>query len=189
MSQELELSLFSGAGGGVLGSQLLGWKTIGYCEYADYPARVLAQRIKDGLIDEAPIFSDIRTFINDGYAEAYKGVVTILSGGFPCQPFSVAGQRAGESDSRNLFPSVADCISIIKPPVVYLENVPGLLSAGGGGVEDSTGRSVCGYFGHILRTIHELGYDAKWGVVGSDDSSVWTVHRRKRLWILAHARP
>ena len=85
-----ELSLFSGAGGGVLGTQLLGWETIGYVEYNEYCQRVIRQRIEDGYLDEAPIFSDVNAFISEGYADAYKGMVGVISAGFPCQPFSVA---------------------------------------------------------------------------------------------------
>lgn len=71
-----ELSLFSGAGGGLLASKhLLGWTTVGYVEIEEYPQKVVAQRIKDGLLDAAPIFGDIKRFISEGYAESYKGMV------------------------------------------------------------------------------------------------------------------
>ena len=83
-----ELSLFSGAGGGLLGTKhLLGWTTIGYVEWEDYCQKVLAQRIKDGWLDEAPIFGDIRAF-NDKWAERYRGLVDVISAGNTkdCQP-------------------------------------------------------------------------------------------------------
>ena len=78
-----ELSLFTGIGGGVLGSRLLGWETVGYVEWNEYCQRVIKSRIADGLLDDAPIFGDIRSFIAEGHAEAYAGVVDVISGGFP----------------------------------------------------------------------------------------------------------
>ena len=88
------LSLFSGACGGDLGCQhLLGWNCKGYVEYEEYCQKVIRQRQKDGLLDAAPIFGDIRKFISEGYAESYKGMVDVVSGGWPCQPHSVAGKR------------------------------------------------------------------------------------------------
>ncbi len=78
-----ELSLFTGAGGGVLGTKLLGWQSVGYVEFNQYCQRVIMQRIADGLLDNAPIFSDIREFIKEGHAEAYAGNVDVISGGFP----------------------------------------------------------------------------------------------------------
>ena len=78
-----ELSLFSGVGGGLLGTKLLGWRHIGYVEFNDYCQRVLQQRIKDGLLDDAPIFGDIREFVEGGFAEAYRGHVDVVTGGFP----------------------------------------------------------------------------------------------------------
>lgn len=78
-----ELSLFSGAGGGLLSSRLLGWRTIGYVEFDEYCQRVLQARIRDGMLDDAPIFGDIRKFIEEGHAEAYAGNVDVISAGFP----------------------------------------------------------------------------------------------------------
>lgn len=78
-----ELSLFSGAGGGLLAGRLLGWRTIGYVEFNDYCQRVIQQRIADGFLDDAPIFGDVREFKKGGYAEAYAGYVDVISGGFP----------------------------------------------------------------------------------------------------------
>ena len=102
-----ELSLFTGAGGGLLGTKLLGFRHIGYVEWDNYCQRIIAQRIIDGLLDNAPIFGDIRAFIGDGYAEAYQGMVDIITAGFPCQPFSVAGKRKGADDNRNMWPATA----------------------------------------------------------------------------------
>jgi DNA (cytosine-5)-methyltransferase 1 len=79
-----ELSLFSGAGGGLLGTKLLGWRCAGYVENDDYCQRVLAGRIEGGIFDRAPIFRDIRAFLGQGFAERYRGLVDVLTAGFPC---------------------------------------------------------------------------------------------------------
>lgn len=167
-----ELSLFSGAGGGLLGSKLLGWKTIGYVEYEEYCQKILKQRIADGILDAAPIFGDIRKFISEGYADAYQGMVDIVTGGFPCQPFSVAGKGLGEADPRNMWPQTIEVIRRVKPRFAFLENVPGLMGKP--------------YFRTILRQIAESGYDCRWCVLGASD--VGANHRRKRLWILAYSK-
>ena len=165
-----ELSLFTGAGGGLLGTHhLLGWETVGYVEIEDYCQRVIKQRIADGLLPEAPIFSDIRAFISEGYAASYTGMVDVITGGFPCQPFSVAGKQAGENDPRNMWPQTIEAIRIVRPRYCFLENVPGLL--------------VSGYFGTVLKDLHQARYDARWITLGADD--VGAPHRRKRLWIMA----
>lgn len=177
-----ELSLFTGAGGGILGSKLLGWRTLGYVEWDEYCQKVIAQRIKDKIFDKAPIFSDVRAFVSDGYARRYRGMVDVVTGGFPCQPFSVAGKRKASDDERNMWPATMDVIKAVRPPVVFLENVPGLLSAT---VDDGTGRSIH-YFGVVLRDLAQSGYDVKWCVLGADD--VGAPHHRKRLWILAYSK-
>jgi DNA (cytosine-5)-methyltransferase 1 len=165
-----ELSLFSGAGGGLLGTKLLGWENVGYVEFNDYCQRIIRQRILDGIFDPAPIFGDIRAFINEGYAESYKGLVDVITAGFPCQPFSVAGKQAGEDDPRNMWPQTCECIRIIRPPVVFLENVPGLLSGHG-------------YYGKILGQLAESGYNVRWCCLSA--ARVGANHKRERLWILA----
>lgn len=124
-----ELSLFTGAGGGVLGTHhLLGWKTCGYVEWNEYCQRVIAARIADGYLTSAPIFTDVREFVQSGAAEQYRGVADVVSAGFPCQPFSFAGSRAGDSDERDMWPETIACIRIVRPKFVLLENVPGLLT-------------------------------------------------------------
>ena len=169
-----ELSLFSGAGGGLLGTKLLGWRSVGYVENNTYCQQILAQRIEDGFLDEAPIFGDIDEFIESGAAKKYKGYVDVVTAGFPCQPFSVAGKKTGQDDERNKWPQTIQCIRDLGPRLRYalLENVPGLLNSG--------------YFGEILTSLAEAGFDARWCVLGADD--VGAPHRRKRLWILADSR-
>jgi len=167
-----ELSLFSGAGGGVLGTKLLGWEAIGYVEYNEYCQQVIAQRIEDGCLDNAPIFSDVNAFISEGYADAYKGMVGVISAGFPCQPFSVAGKKAAQDDPRNCWPQTLDIIRRVRPRYCLLENVGGLLSR------------KHGYFETILKDLAESGYDAWWKVISA--AEVGAPHKRDRLWIVAY---
>ena len=164
-----ELSLFSGAGGGLLGTKMLGWNCVGYVEFNEYCQKVLAQRIQDGLLDEAPIFGDIDHFIESGASKKYQGFVDVVTAGFPCQPFSVAGKQRGQNDERNKWPQTIQCIRDVRPRYALLENVPGLLNSG--------------YFGEILTSLAEAGFHARWCVLGADDAGA--PHRRKRLWILA----
>lgn len=164
-----ELALFAGAGGGLLGTKLLGWRAVGYVEVDDYCQRILAARICDGFLDDAPIFGDIRAFISDGYADAYSGLVDVVTGGFPCQPFSVAGKQRGADDARNLWPETIDTIRRVRPRFALLENVPGLLAHP--------------YFGTILGELAESGYHARWDCIPA--AALGAPHIRDRLWIVA----
>ena len=161
------IELFAGAGGGVYASKLLGHRTVCYVEHNDYCQRVIRQRIRDGIFGDAPIWDDVRTF--DG--RPWRGKVDCIAGGFPCQPFSVAGGQLAEGDPRNMWPETIRIIREVGPRVCFLENVPGLLSA------------RHGYFGTILEELAEAGYDARWCVLGADD--VGSPHVRKRLWLFA----
>ena len=160
-----ELALFAGAGGGILGSKLLGHRIIGYVENNEYCQRVLAQRIKDGILDDAPIFGDIRAFNSEGYAASYTGMVDVVSGGFPCQPFSSAshGQRVAD----DMWPEMRRTIAIIQPRFVFAENVqrePIEAAA-------TNLRSM----GYIARAISLSAAD-----MGAD-------HIRERFWLLAYS--
>ena len=166
-----ELSLFTGAGGGLLGTHLLGWTPVGYVEFDDYCQRIIAQRIEDGILPRAPIFGDVRTFASEGYAASYTGLVDVITAGFPCQPFSTAGKRAGVDDSRNMWPATLDVVRVVRPRFAFLENVPGLLSSG--------------YFGTILGDLAESGYDARWRILSA--AEMGAPHKRNRLWIVADA--
>ena len=179
------LSLFSGIGGGDIAIKYLigGYRTVGYVEFEKYPQDVLCQRIEDGLFDEAEIFGDIRAF-NREYASAYTDMVDLITAGFPCQPFSVAGKQQGEDDSRNMWPATIETIRIVRPRLALLENVPGLLSSKSG-LDEITGRPIS-YCTTIFRDLAEAGYNARWTVLGADD--VGARHRRKRLWILAYSK-
>lgn len=166
------LDLFSGAGGGILGGVLLGWRCVGAVEIDKYCCQVLRQRQLDGCLEEFPIWNmDIREF-NTRVAPSYRGMVDLVAAGFPCQPFSVAGKRRGADDERNMWPATIECIRKVRPRYAFLENVPGLLSTP--------------YWGTILGQLAETGYDARWLVLGADDCGA--NHRRKRLWVLADTR-
>lgn len=167
-----ELSLFSGIGGGCIASMMLGHRIIGYVEKDEYCQKILRARIDDELLSNAPIFGDIRAFIDNGCCELYRGITDIVSGGFPCQPFSVAGKREAEKDDRNMWPATCEVIKRIAPLYVFLENVPGLVSSG--------------YFGVILQNFSEIGYDARWMHLSASDCKA--PHKRERLWILAYSK-
>ena len=167
-----ELSLFSGAGGGLLATKhFLKWRTIGYVEQNHYCQNIISQRAKEGLLDSAPLWGDINEFIESGAVDQYEGVTDVVTGGFPCQPFSVAGRRKGKDDGRNCWPQCIEVIRRVKPRFFFGENVPGLLNSG--------------YFPEILRSLAQAGYATRWVVLGVDD--VGGNHRRKRLWLLAYS--
>ena len=168
-----ELSLFSGAGGGLLASKhLLGWRTIGYVENEKHPQKVIAARIKDGLLDEAPIFTDIREFNGQGYAGSYKGLVDVVSGGFPCQDISCAGRGEGLDGSRSsLWFAMLDTIRIVGPRFVFVENSPLLRLRG---------------LNTVLKGLACIGYDARWGCLSAAQAGA--KHKRNRMWLVAHSR-
>ncbi len=173
MGVPTELALFAGAGGGCLASVLMRHRIVCYVEREPYAVAVLRARIADGNLDDAPIWDDAVTF--DG--RPWRGLVDIVSAGFPCQPWSVAGLGGGEDDARNGWPDTLRIIRQVRPQVCFLENVPGLLA-----------RSH-GYFGTILGELAVGGYDARWGVLSAAD--LGAPHLRRRLWIYATdaARP
>jgi DNA (cytosine-5)-methyltransferase 1 len=163
-----ELHLFAGAGGGCLASKhLLGHRIVGYVEKDSYCQKVLRARIRDGLLDDAPIFDDVRTF--DG--RPYRGRVDCVAGGFPCQPFSCIGNRKGEEDERNLWPDTIRIIREVSPRICCLENSPAITT-------DS-------YFGAILSDLAAAGYDARWQMLSAGE--LGAVHLRARIWLVAHS--
>jgi len=162
-----ELALFAGAGGGILGGKLLGWRTVCAVEFEPYAACVLAQRQNDGLLAPFPIWDDVRTF--DG--APWRGVVDVVSGGFPCQDISAAGTGKGlEGQRSGLWVEMARIIGEIRPRFVLVENSPMLTSRG---------------LGTVLGDLAALGFDARWGVLGAAD--VGAPHQRDRIWIVANA--
>lgn len=166
-----ELSLFSGAGGGILGSKLAGHTIIGAVEINEHCQKVLRQRQDDGVLERFPIYGDIRAFIRTGRCELFRGLADIISAGFPCQPFSVAGKHLGADDPRNMWPETIECIRRVRPQYALLENVPGLLAHE--------------YFRTILGELAEAGYDAECDIVSACE--VGAPHTRERLFILAYS--
>lgn len=164
------LSLFSGIGGLDLAAETAGFVTVGQCEWAEFPTKVLEKHWPN-----VQRWRDIRELsADDFYRETGYKTVTCISGGFPCQPHSVAGKRQASSDERDLWPEMRRVISEIKPKWVVAENVPGLLSS-------ENGR----FFTNVLRDFAELGFDVGWGITSA--AAIGAIHKRKRLAIVAHA--
>ncbi len=166
------LSLCSGYEGIGLGLRrvLPTLREIAYVEREGFPIANLVAKMEAGELDPAPVFTDVKTF---PYAE-FRGCVDILSGGFPCQPFSNAGKRNGVEDPRHLFPYIAEGIRQCEPRIVFLENVEGVISA-----KTADGESVLQY---VLRELEGLGYRAEAGIFSA--SEVGAPHQRKRVYIL-----
>jgi len=163
-----ELSLFSGYGGFSMGLRLAGLdvRTVGYVEIDEYCQQLIQARIRDGLLDYAPILRDIRV----ADFRPMAGLVDIITAGFPCQPYSVAGQRRGEADERNLWPDTLRVIREVGPRVVLLENSSNLLHSP--------------YWGTILSGLADCGLDGMWEVITA--CAVGAPHTRERVFLLAY---
>lgn len=160
-----ELALFSGAGGGILGGLLAGWHTVCAVECDAHAASVLAQRQNDAILAPFPIWSDVRSF--DG--TAWRGLVDVVSGGFPCQDISVAGKGAGLDGARSgLWSEFFRIIREVRPRFAYVENSPALTRRG---------------LHRILCDIAAIGGDAQWCCASAGDQGAW--HERNRLWLVA----
>ena len=155
-------SLFSGIGGMDLGLERAGWEVRWQVENDKYCNQVLEKHWPD-----VRRYGDIKA-VDPGGLER----VDLICGGFPCQPWSVAGRGDGESDDRNLWPDTVRVIRGVRPRLVLLENVPGILTHE--------------YFGTILGDLAESGYDAEWDCIPA--AAVGAPHLRYRLFIVAYSR-
>jgi len=162
------LALCAGYGGLELGIESFfdEYKTVCYVEAGLYPAAEIVKKMEKGWMDEAPIWSNVRTF--DG--SSWRGKVDIISGGFPCQPFSTAGKQLATADPRDLWPDVARIVGEVLPEYIFFENVPGI---------------VKWRLDSIILDLHQVGYDCSWCVLGAVDAGA--PHRRNR-WFLFGVR-
>jgi DNA (cytosine-5)-methyltransferase 1 len=165
-----ELALFAGAGGGILGGVLLGWRTVCAVEINAFCARRLMQRQNEGHLPPFPIWDDVCSF--DG--RSWRGVVDVVSGGFPCQDISTAGgaNRKGLAGERSgLWRQMARIIREVQPQHIFVENSPALTFRG---------------LGRVLGDLAAMGFDAEWGVFSAADFGAR--HERARIWILGDRR-
>ena len=166
------LALFAGGGGLELGLSLaLGtnYRPVAYVERECTSAAVLAANMERGWLDKAPIWDDVTTFTGDVVSPLVDNI-DIVTAGFPCQPWSVAGKRKKTDDERWLWPHIFRLVREIRPRSIFLENVPGLFH---GGIE------------HVLGDLASVGFDAEWISVRASD--VGAPHRRERVFILANS--
>jgi len=155
-------SLFSGIGGFDLAAEWMGWENVFQVEIDDYCQKVLAKNFPN-----VKRYGDIKEFKGE------KHSVDILTGGFPCQPFSHAGKRKGESDDRYLWPEYLRIIREIQPAYVVGENVAGLTSMDDGKALD-----------RILLDLEGEGYVTEQFIIPACGVGAW--HRRDRIWIVAY---
>ena len=163
------LSLCTGYGGIDLGLARVvsNLRTIAYCEREAAAIELLLSRMEGGQLDAAPIWTDLRSF---PWA-AFSDRVDILSGGYPCQPFSAAGKRLGAEDERHLWPAIADGVRLLRPRICFFENVEGHISLG---------------LREVIAELEGLGYRTAWGIFSA--AEVGAPHQRKRVFIMAHRK-
>ena len=161
-----ELALFAGAGGGILGGHLLGWRTVCAVEWEPYAACVLVARQNDGVLPPFPIWDDIQTF--DG--QPWRGIVDVVSGGFPCQDISAAGKGAGIDGARSsMWRHMARIVSEVRPRFVFVENSPLLVGRG---------------LAVVLGDLAAMGFDVQWACVSA--GNLGAPHMRDRVWLVGY---
>ena len=162
------LSICSGVGGLDLGLHLAepGYRAVGYVERNAYCASTLVARMADKALADAPIWDDLKTF--DG--RPWRGKVSVVTGGYPCQPFTLSGRRLGEDDPRHLWPDVRRIVGEVAPEWVFFENVIGHLSLG---------------FQDVAGDLQSMGFRVAACVTSA--AEVGAGHIRERHFILGHA--
>jgi site-specific DNA-cytosine methylase len=163
------ISFCSGYGGIERGLDLAGveHRVIAYVEIEAFAIANLVSKMESGELDTAPIWTDLKTFP----AHLFRGAVDIITGGYPCQPFSAAGQRKGEDDPRHLWPTIREHVKTIRPDRCFFENVEGHISLG---------------LSSVISDLEEDGYAATWGIFSARE--VGAAHQRKRVYILAYSQ-
>ena len=159
-------SLFSGIGGFDLAAEWMGWENIFHCEIAEFPRKILKYHFPKSIC-----YEDIK---KTNFTK-HRGEIDIISGGFPCQPYSNAGKRRGKDDDRHLWPEMLRVIREIQPRFVVGENVAGLLSWNNGMV-----------FHEIITDLENEGYETQAFLIPACATNA--PHRRDRIWFVAHAR-
>jgi len=158
-------SLFSGIGGFDLAAEWMGWENIFHCEWNPFGQKVLKHHFPNSIS-----YNDItKTDFS-----IHRGSIDILTGGFPCQPYSTAGLRKGKADERHLFPEMLRVIKEVQPEWIIGENVRGLVSWGGGLV-----------FDEVCSDLEGQGYEVQPFIIPA--ASVNAPHRRERIWFIAHS--
>lgn len=163
------VSLCAGYGGIDLGLSraIPNLRTVAFSEIEAFACANLVAKMETGLLDAAPIWTNLKTF---PWSE-FRDRVDILSGGYPCQPFSAAGKRLGTEDPRHLWPFIAAGIVSMRPRVCFFENVEGHISLG---------------LREVVGELESIGYQTAWGIFSA--SEVGAPHQRKRVFILAHRK-
>ena len=161
------LGLCAGYGGIELGLKrvLPALRTVALCEIEAFAIANLVAKMETGLMDPAPVWTDLKTFP----WESFRDRVDILSGGYPCQPFSSAGKRLGTEDPRHLWPYIASGIQLLRPRVCFFENVEGHVSLG---------------LREVIGDLEQMGYEVSWGIFSAAECGA--PHQRKRVFIMAH---
>jgi len=161
------VSFCSGYGGIERGLELAGveHRVLAYVEIEAFAIANLVAKMESGALVPAPIFTDLKTFP----AHLFRDCVDIITGGYPCQPFSAAGKRLGTEDPRHLWPYILDHIRSIRPVRCFFENVEGHISLG---------------LREVIGDLEGAGYQAAWGIFSA--AEVGAPHQRKRVYILAH---
>tara|TARA_R110002072_G_scaffold24067_1_gene82405 strand:- start:4557 stop:5822 length:1266 start_codon:yes stop_codon:yes gene_type:complete len=161
------LSLCTGYGGIERGLDLAGveHRVIAHVEIEAFAIANLVAKMEAGKLDAAPVWSNLKTLP----VESFRDRVDILTGGYPCQPFSAAGKRLGEEDPRHLWPYICDIIRAVRPVRCFFENVEGHISLG---------------LREVISDLESLGYKVAWGIFSARE--VGAPHQRKRVYIMAN---